>query len=276
MLVRCVLALTMLAACAPAPPQLTLQWRTGGLANPESVVLSADSRFLYVSNVNGEADVKDGNGFVSRVSLSGELLQREWAAGLNAPKGLALHSGVLYAADIDELVALDAASGVVLRRTALPGAGFLNDVAVSQDGAALVADSANSRLYRVDGASAEIWLEHPLLDSVNGLLIEPDRIIATTMEGRLLAIDAASRALTTLAEGLGQADGVAALGGGRYLVSEWPGLLHVVSSDGASETVLDSREESRYLNDFLLVGEALYLPHWEPSELSAYRFRSAR
>lgn len=282
MLIRLALAFSLLTACAPAPPatpepvRLALQWRVGGLANPESVALSSDGRFLYVSNVNGEADAKDGNGFIARVSRDGELVEREWASGLNAPKGVALHDGALYVADIDELVVLDATSGAVLRRTTLPGARFLNDVAVTRDGLALIADSDGARIYGVTGASAEIWLEHPLLDSVNGLLIEPDRIIATTMAGRLLAIDPASRAITILAEGLGDADGVAPLDGGRYLVSEWPGLLHVVSPGGAHETVIDSREEGRFLNDFLRVDDMLYQPHWEPSELSAYRLGRAR
>jgi hypothetical protein len=92
------------------------------------------------------------------------------------------------------------------------------------------------------------------------------------MEGRLLAVDYDSRAVTVLAEGLGNADGVAPLGEGRYLVSKWPGLMHVVNTaDGSHETIMDTRSENRFLNDFLLVADTLYQPHWEPSELTAYR-----
>ena len=47
--------------------------------------------------------------------------------------------------------------------------------------------------------------------------------------------------------------------------------MHVVEPDGARQTILDTREEGRLLNDFLLVGDVLYQPHWEPGELSAYR-----
>jgi hypothetical protein len=87
----------------------------------------------------------------------------------------------------------------------------------------------------------------------------------------LLAIDYQSRAITVLAEGLGDGDGVARLSGGRYLVSEWPGVMHVVAPGGANQTIMNVRSESRYLNDFLLVHRTLFQPHWEPSELSAYR-----
>lgn len=256
---------------APAP-RLEQVWRIAGLANPESVALSNDGTFLYVTNVNGEGDAEDGNGFISRVSLEGEMLEREFATGLDAPKGIMVGGDALYVADINELVVLDAATGAIRRRVPIPGAVFLNDLTFAADGQVLMADSATQRIYGVRSDAAEIWLEHELLDSINGFLPEEDRLLVTTMAGRLLAIDYESRAISVLAEGLGNADGVAALGEGRYLVSEWPGLMHVVNTaDGAHETIMDTQAEDRFLNDFLLVGDILYQPHWEPSELTAYR-----
>jgi DNA-binding beta-propeller fold protein YncE len=269
-----------LAACAqeapsdvaPAPVRLEQVWRVSGLANPESVALSADGTFLYVTNVNGEGEAQDGNGFISRVSLEGEMLQRDFATGLDAPKGIMAGGDALYVADINELVVLDAATGAIRRRVSAAGAQFLNDLAFAPDGQVLMADSATQRIYAVRSDTAEVWLEHEMLASINGLLPEPDRLVVTTMAGRLLAIDYESRAVTVLAEGLGNADGVAAIGVGRYLVSEWPGLMHVVNTaDGSHVTIMDTQSEERYLNDFLLIGDILYQPHWEPSELTAYR-----
>jgi DNA-binding beta-propeller fold protein YncE len=275
----CAIALA-LAACSQAPTaetpaagavQLEQVWRVTGLANPESAALSADGTFLYVTSVNGEGDARDGNGFISRVSTDGEMLQREFATGLNAPKGIVVGGDALYVADIDQLVMLDAASGAVRRRVQAPGAVFLNDLAFAPDGQVLMADSGSQRIYAVRSDTAEIWLEHELLDSINGLLPEPERLVVTTMAGRLLAVDYGTRAVTVLAEGLGEADGVAPLGGGRYLVSAWPGQMFVVNADGSHEQILDTRDEGRFLNDFLLVGDSLYQPHWEPSEFTAYR-----
>jgi hypothetical protein len=276
-------ALLALAGCVgPAPelatartPTLELSWRLDGFANPESAVLSADGAFLYVSNVNGEGEAEDGNGFISRVSLDGRMLEREWARGLDGPKGLALAGDTLYVADINDIALIDAASGVVRQRLPAPGAEFLNDAAVTRDGMVLVADSATQRIYVVRDGAAEIWLEHDLLAAVNGLLPEEGRIVVTTMQGRLLTIDDETREISLLGDGLGDADGVAPLGGGRYLVSEWPGLMHVVAPDGGRETILDTRAEERYLNDFLLIGDRVYQPHWEPSELSAYNLSGA-
>jgi len=269
-----------LAACgqeAPAPtvpaaPRLEQLWRVSALANPESVALSHDGTFLYVTNVNGEGDAQDGNGFISRVSLEGQILEREFATGLDAPKGIMVGGDALYVADVDEMVVLDAQTGVIRRRVPAPGARFLNDLTFAPDGQVLIADSGGARIYAIRSDTAEVWLEHELLDSINGFLPEPQRLLATTMAGRLLAIDYESRAITVLADGLGNADGIAPLAEGRYLVSEWPGLMHVVSTaDGSHETIMDTRGEERFLNDFLLVGDVLYQPHWEPSELTAYR-----
>lgn len=259
------------AAAPEAPPRLELAWRTPGFANPESVALSADGTFLYVSNVNGEGEAKDGNGFISRVSLDGLLLQPIWARGLDAPKGLALTEGTLVVADVDQIVLIDTATGAIRRRIPAPGATFLNDAAVTSSGVVLVADSGTGRIYALNGNTAEVWLENPLLESINGLLPEANRLVVTTMAGRLLAIDYETRVVTVLAEGLGEADGVASISGGRYLVSAWPGEMFVVGADGAHVSILNTREEGRFMNDFLLRDGVLYQPHWNPGELSAYR-----
>ena len=261
------------ATAAESAPtiRLDMMWRTQGLANPESAALSADRTFLYVTNVNGDGAEKDGNGFIARVGLDGRMLDRDWARGLNAPKGVMLRGRSLYVADIDEMVVVDAGSGAVTGRVPAPGARFLNDLAFAPDGRVLIADSQNSRIYAFRSGTAEVWADDALLDSINGLYAEPGRLIVTTMAGRLLAIDYRTRSISILAEGLGDADGVAPLGHDNYLVSEWPGLMHVVGADGAHRTLMDSRAEKIYLNDFLLVGDVLYQPNWEPGTVTAYR-----
>ena len=263
------------AGCAStttkSPPRLDVVWTLDGFANPESVLPSADGRFLYVSNVAGEGDARDGNGFIARISPDGRMLEREWARGLDGPKGLGLHDGTLFVADITRLVALDAATGTERARFDAPGAKFLNDVAVLDDGTVLVSDSGTARIFALRDGRLETWLEHDLLRAVNGLLPERGRLVVTTMQGRLLAVDMETRAVSTLAEGLANADGVVALGRGEYLVGEWPGRLFHVRAGGTSTTLLDSREQKVYLNDFLRVGDRLLVPNWEPSRVTAYR-----
>ena len=276
------LALTALlfatAAAHAAPPALEVAWTASGLANPETVAVSQDGATLYVSNVAGEADARDGIGFIARLSSQGELLEREWIAGLNAPKGLLRREQTLFVSDIDTLVEIDLAQGKMIARHEMPGATFLNDVALAPDGRVLVSDSAGARIYAWNGSAAEEWLAHEELRSVNGLLPEAGRLVVSTMQGKLLAVDWQTRAVTVLATGLGNGDGVTRLDDGSYLVSEWPGqLFHVTwpspGADAKVDTLLDGREKKIFLNDFLQHDGLLLVPNWEPSTLTAYRLR---
>ena len=71
-------------------------WGTDSLLKtPESVFFNAAGKFLYVSNINGQAADKDGNGSIGKVSLDGKIIAVEWAKGLNAPKGMGLYKGTL-------------------------------------------------------------------------------------------------------------------------------------------------------------------------------------
>lgn len=82
-----------------------------GFRSPESVV--SDGRFLYVSNVGSELkpQAKDGDGFISKVSLKGDVIDAQFIGELNAPKGMAISTGTLYVTDIDRIVAYDINKG---------------------------------------------------------------------------------------------------------------------------------------------------------------------
>jgi DNA-binding beta-propeller fold protein YncE len=271
------LALLMLASGCGAPSNESRQesrlpvWRVEGLAEPESVALGPDGRTLYVANVGGEGDARDGNGFISRVSTGGKVLERQWVTGLDAPKGAIVAGGKLYVSDIDRLVEIDIAARRVTARHPVPGASFLNDVAVAPDGTVLVSDSGAGRIFALRDGRVGVWSADPQLRSVNGLLAEPQRLVVTTMEGKLLAIDYPSRAVKVLATGLGEADGVTQGDGDSYFVSEWPGRLFRVTPQGRAQVLIDSRKGPTYINDFIRVGDLLIVPSWKPGQLTAYR-----
>jgi glucose/arabinose dehydrogenase len=272
------LAIVLLAGCARAqpPPQgWSVAWTLPGLADPESVAPSPDGKVLYIANVNGESDAVDGNGFISRASPDGKMLERTWVTGLDAPKGAAVAGDKLYVSDITRLVEIDRIKGKILARYAAPRAKFLNDVAVLPDGTVVVSDSQTARIYALKNGRLEIWAEGPLLKGANGIWPEPGRVLMVTMAGRLLAFDDATRQPKVLAEGLGQGDGLAPAGPHAYYVSEWPGRLFRVTDDGRVATLLDSRKSQTYINDFVRFGDELLVPHMKPGEIVAYRLPMA-
>ncbi len=150
------------AAFAAVSAQPAVLWETTGLKTPESALAVPAEGFAYVSNVAGKPTEKDGNGFISKVSLAdGKIIALEWAKGMDAPKGLALAGGKLYTADIDKLVEIDPASGKILAKYDAPGAMFLNDVAADAQGNVYVSDSNTSTIWRLAGGKLEKWLDGP-------------------------------------------------------------------------------------------------------------------
>ena len=267
------LSLAASLCLAGQTPELNRLWQLDGLDSPESVIADGQGGYI-VSNIHGEAAEANGLGYLARVSADGVLTERHWVTGLNAPKGLAIHAGRLFVSDIDRLVEIDLSAGTIEATHVMPGAGFLNDVAVLGD-TILVSDSANSRIYALQDGQISIWLENEVLAGINGLLVEDSRLLVTTMSaGDILAVTGAERSITRLLTGLDNADGIGAIAGG-YLISQWPGLVSFWREDSAqfNETTLifDETETPVFMNDLLTEGDRVLIPHWQPGALSAWR-----
>jgi len=247
-------------------------WTLDGFSSPESVALGPDGATLYVSNVAGEAAAVDGEGFISQVSLSGEMIDLRWAEGFNAPKGIAIDGARLFVSDIDAVVEVSLADGAILSRTAIPDASFLNDTALAPDGSILVSDSGGAQIFQITDGKVTVFAEGDWLAGVNGLLFEDARLVVSTMDTHgLYALAPGVDEPELIAGELGSADGIAVLADGAYLVSEWPGRLFHVTPEGEVSTLLDTRADNIYLNDFLLLGDMLLIPNWQPGTLTAYR-----
>jgi streptogramin lyase len=179
---------------------LEVAWEATGFDGPESAVFDSDKGTIYLSNVNGEANEADGNGYIAKLSPTGEIMDKEWVTGLNAPKGLALRDGMLYVSDINRLVAIDTASGEIAATYEAPDAKFLNDVTADDDGRVFVSDMVANTIYVLESGSFDIWLHDDALENPNGLLAENDRLLvgswgvmaadfSTKVPGHLKAID---------------------------------------------------------------------------------------
>lgn len=253
-----ILALGLATGVGALAADLELVWQATGLDAPESAVFDADAGVFYVSNVNGDPGAADGNGYITKLSQQGEIEEKEWVTGLNAPKGLALHDGTLYVSDIDELVVIDTASGEIAARHQAEGATFLNDVTAHEDGRVFVSDMMQNQIWVLDGDQFELWLQDVELENPNGLLAEPDRLVVgawgkpnedftTDVPGHLKAVDYASKEITSIGPGepIGNLDGVEPDGQGGYLVTDWvAGGLYRISSEGKAELLMELNQGS--------------------------------
>lgn len=211
-----------------------VKWRLDGVKTPESTLISPDGDVIYVSNVNGAPTEKDGNGFISQISLDGKMLKPEWATGMNAPKGMGVVGDTLYVADIDELVAIDRKTGKITKTFAADGAKFLNDIAIDAAGRVYISDMAGNAIWRLDGETFEKWLESGELKSPNGLIFKGDNLIvgawgvmtngfATEVPGNLLTISLADKSIKPLGSGapVGNLDGLEILSDEAFLATDW-------------------------------------------------------
>jgi sugar lactone lactonase YvrE len=279
----CVPIMVASGAYGESAPSVTKSWELAGFKQPESVVYEPGEGVLYVSNVDGSPTEKDGQGFISRVSLEGRMLDEKWVDGLNAPKGLAVSGGKLYVADIDALVEIDLADKTTARYEA-EGAKFFNDVTADGAGRVYVADTFTNAIWRLDGGSFTHWLSDPDLAAPNGLLAEDGQLVVTPLgevaeggEGRnaehLRTVSLAHKSVASLGDRtpIGNLDGLQPDGKGNYFVTDWVsgGLFHVRPS-GAATKLLALNAGSADL-EYVESAGLIVIPMMNDGQLVAYR-----
>ena len=263
--------------------ELVKVWEVGGLSKPESVIYDPSNEVLYVSNVNGPANEKDGNGFISRVSLDGEIIELNWVSGLHGPKGMALYNNNLYVADIDSLVEIDIATASIRNTYMDADARFLNDVTVSHDGKVYVSDMVTNKIHVLDNGEFVVWLEDPALENPNGLHAENNQLIvgawgvmtegfATDVPGHMKSVNLEDKTIQSLGNGapLGNLDGVEPAGNDFYVTDWMAGKLYRIDREGHATLMLELGQgmaDLEYIESRLL----LLLPMMMNDSLLAYK-----
>ena len=86
----------LLPTPAPKPVKLVKVWETDTTLRTPNRYFTTGKTTLYVSNMGGNTDPADGDGFIAKVSLDGKIENLKWTTGLNAPKGMGLYKNKLY------------------------------------------------------------------------------------------------------------------------------------------------------------------------------------
>ena len=80
-----------------------VKWVVDGLNEPESAVFDKKNSAIYISNINGDPLKLDKNGYISKISVDGQILEKKWIKGLDAPKGMTIFNDNLFVADINKI-----------------------------------------------------------------------------------------------------------------------------------------------------------------------------
>lgn len=254
---------------------LTLKWTTdASLRVPESVLLDSKNNVLYVSSIDGTPENKDGNGFISQVTLDGKIKNLKWATGLDAPKGMGIFNNNLYVSDISRLVTIDIATGKVTNSLEIEGAKFLNDVTIDNAGNVYVSDSNTGKIHIVKGGKAEVYFEGPEIKGVNGLLASGKELYVVDFPSGINYKLSPDKKLTKFSATAAGADGVVPVGKDEYIVSSWHGEIAYVNSKGEAKKLLDTRAQKLSSADIEYdpKTKTLFVPTFNANTVMAYTF----
>lgn len=269
------------ATCAFVSPKgekvvLTKIWQTDTVLKvPESVIYNPADKFLYVANINGKGDAKDGNGFISKLSTTGKIESLEWLKGLDGPKGMGIYKGKLYVTDITKIVIIDIASAKIEKTIEVPGAIFLNDLTVDKNGTVYFTDSSDKKIYVLKDGVVSVWLEKTILEKPNGVLAQDKvlRIIDMTA-GVFYEAAYSDKILKPTAQGIPAGDGIMHIGGDEYIISCWPGEVYYIKGDKV-EKILDTKEQKLNAADAWYIAEQklLLVPTFFGNSVIAYTLK---
>ena len=228
--------------------ELLEKWESDSLLKvPESVLFDKANQILYVSNIDGTDPWKaDGKGSISKVGLDGKIIAAEWVSGMNAPKGMGIYNGKLYAADLGNIAVIDIASGKIEKNIPIQGATGLNDISIDPNGVIYVTEYLSKKLYKVENEKAELIAEN--LTQPNGVLFHNNELFL--LDGTGMFKVNADKSMAKITDGMeGGVDGIENIEGNSFIVSCWEGALWQVNADGTKHLLMDTRKEKRSTAD---------------------------
>ncbi len=268
-------ALLMVFSVLYTSAQNSLQriWETEAkLPIPESVLYSAKDKLLYVAQIDGKPGEKDGKGGIAKVGLDGKIIAGNWVTGLNAPKGMGIWARKLFVADVTDVVEIDIKSGKIVKKHAVEGAKFLNDLTIDTKGNIYVSDSETKKVHHIKDGLVSTYYEN--LTRPNGLLaVGKDLLIADS--GTLLKLGVDKKAVT-IAEGMDKStDGIEQVKPGEYIVSCWAGVVYYIKADGSKQELLNTSAEKINSADigYDSVKKIVYVPTFMKNSVVAYQLK---
>ena len=267
------LALVIVVFVSASAQKATVQklWTTDTILKiPESVLVDDKENCIWVSNIDGASNGKDGKGSISKLSKTGTPINLEWITGLNAPKGMAKFKQELYVADLTELVVIDIKKATIIKRVPIEGSVFLNDVTVNSKGAVFVSDSRTGKVHRYENNTTTIEVEN--LQGPNGLLSIEDQLLILD-RGSLLSVTP-SGAISKIMDGMDPStDGIERVAPNQYLVSCWNGIVYYVVAGAQKITLFDTRSEKINSADigYDAKKKIIYVPTFLKNNVVAYQ-----
>ncbi|MBM4122915.1 MAG: hypothetical protein FJ249_10040 [Nitrospira sp.] len=189
-----------------APPSADALQVTG-LQAPESFLADPSGKQYFISNANGDPDIKDNNGFITKLDQTGTVTNLQFIHGgqgdiiLHAPKGMAIVNRTLYVVDLDALRGFDKETGRALVTVSFASQPSPNgrsvalaDLVADSQGLLYASDTDADTIYRIDTTkqhAVSVLVRDQALAGPRGLALHPKTghlIVASWNKGKILEV----------------------------------------------------------------------------------------
>jgi hypothetical protein len=253
---------------------LSKKWEISSLRTPESVKYDPKTRQLFVSDVNGDPWAKDGNGFITRITIDGKFAEVNWVIGMDAPKGMGIYKGHLYVSDITEIDDIDIAKGAIVKRYISKDAKYFNDIEVDSAGVVYISDMFTNSIYRLINGKLERWIQSSELDNCNGLYCQSGKLYIGT-KTKIITADLATGKLCDFITDTGPIDGLRRFDDNEFICSDWTGSVFRIGTDTRKKMLLNTSFENINAADIEYIPELrmLVVPTFYNDRVVAYELK---
>ena len=229
-----------------------------GFLTPESVEYNSHEDVYLVTNINGHPLAKDGNGFISKLSPDGKVIELKWLDGakpgttLHAPKGASIINNLLYVTDINQIQIFSLPDGQQKKSITIAGSTFLNGITPGQGDFVYVTDSGLNAAFKPTGTDAiyKVWgngryelvVKDEKMGAPNGLWDNGNGLqVVTFNSGRMIHITRSGKQKILPTPPSGGLDGLVKLDDGRFLCSSWGGsAIYALNEDNTYSLFADA------------------------------------
>lgn len=204
--------------------------------HPESIAIVGDRVFISCIGNEMNPAKKDGDGVIMETNNKGEVVAENAFSSvkMDAPKGMVVLGDILYVTDIDRIIGLNLKTGEKVSEIDLSQERmrFLNDLAVTPEGALIASSTDTGQLFLVDPGTRTYSLIKTSVPvpGPNGLVLDKTGKILYVAgysgddngkgDGQLWSVDLSTGAAAPLSGEKGRFDGLA-LEGDLLYFSDW-------------------------------------------------------
>lgn len=221
--IRLLLPLLLLASCSVE--RISLMWESEpAFDKPECVLYYQDST-IFVSNICGSSSKKDANGFISIINTDGDIIEKYWIKGLDAPKGMFIKNDKLYITDINKVLVADIRTKKVIQELLIDDSQFLNDIVIDEANNIYISDTKGNCVYMLNNESQKKL--NGVYTGANGLSIANDNLYIGTRKGIYL-YEIETKKYQKLIENTGNVDGIYVFNNDKIIVSNYFNKLSLI------------------------------------------------